>query len=71
MCWHDERLLTSNQVITKTTKTETISVTTIQTVRERLTKAYVVVCSHESVSKTTIERAIKIIAERFQYVKTT
>ena len=33
--------------------------------------AYAKVCSHSSVSKTTIERAVKVVLERFDYVKVT
>ena len=34
-----------------------------------MAKAYITVCSHESASKTTIERAIKVLIERFEYLK--
>ena len=53
---------------TKTTKTQ-ISETTITTVKKSLTEAYVKVCSHSTVSKTTIERAIKVMLERFNSLK--
>lgn len=43
----------------------------ITKVKERLSKAYVIVCSQGSVSTTTIEKAIKIIVERFNYLKIT
>ena len=57
---------------TKTTTTSTvISLTTITTVKQRLTEAYVSVCSHESVSVTTIERAIIVVLERYEYLRTT
>lgn len=48
-----------------------ISSTTITTIKEQLAKAYVTVCSHGSISTTTIERAIKILLERFEYLKIT
>lgn len=48
-----------------------ISSTTITTIKEKLAKAYVTVCSHGSTSTTTIERAIKILLERFEYLKIT
>lgn len=53
---------------TKTTKTQ-ISEATITTVKMSLTKAYVKVCSHSSVSKITIERAIKVVLERFNSLR--
>ena len=55
---------------TRTTKIS-ISETTITTVKQSLTKAYVKVCSHGSVSKTTIERAVKVVYERFESLKVT
>ena len=48
-----------------------ISTTTITTIEERLAKAYVTVCSHGSISTTTIEKAIKVLAERFEFLKIT
>lgn len=56
--------------ITKTTKTQ-VSETTITTVRKSLTEVYVKVCSHKSVSKTTIEKASKVVLERFNSLKVT
>jgi hypothetical protein len=56
-------------VSTKTTTTTTISTSTISTVKQELTKAYIHVCAHESVSSTTFERAILIITERFENLK--
>lgn len=56
--------------LTKTTTTQ-ISETTITTIKESLTKAYVKACSHSSVSNTTIERAIKVVLERFNSLKVT
>lgn len=53
---------------TKTTKTQ-ISETTIATVKKSLTKAYVKLCSHSTVSRTTVERAIKMVLERFNSLK--
>lgn len=37
--------------------------------KERLSTAYVIVCSNDSVSTTTIEKAIKVLTERFEYLK--
>ena len=54
---------------TTTTTTSVISSTTITKIKESLTKAYVSICSHDSVSITTIERAIIIIRERFESLK--
>ncbi|KAL8632383.1 hypothetical protein Q9189_001860 [Teloschistes chrysophthalmus] len=56
---------------TKTTKSTTISTTTITSITQRLTEAYLAVCSHESVSVTTIERAIKVVTERYEYLRLT
>ena len=58
--------------ISKTTTTSTtsvISTTTITKIKESLTKAYVSVCSHESVSTTTVERATIIVRERFENLR--
>lgn len=41
------------------------------TIKESLTKAYVKICSHNSVSKTTLERAIKVVLEQFNSLKVT
>ena len=58
--------------LTKTTTSTTIvSTTTITTVKHRLTEAYVSVCKHDSVSTTTIERAIQIVLERYEYLRIT
>ena len=48
-----------------------ITTTTITTIKERLTSAYIEVCSHGSVSTPTTDRAIIVIRERFDYLKTT
>ena len=53
------------------TNTTQISETTITTINKSLTMAYVKVCSHSSVSKTTIERAVKVVVARFQSLKAT
>lgn len=53
------------------TSTTQISETTITTIRLSLTKGYVKVCSHNSVSKSTIERATKVVLERFNSLKAT
>lgn len=55
---------------TKTTTTQ-ISETTITTVKVLLTRAYVKVCNHSSISKPTVERAIKVVLERFNSLKAT
>ena len=54
--------------VTKTT-TSVISTTTITIIKENLTKAYVSVCQHSSVSVATIERAVIIIRERFENLR--
>lgn len=56
--------------MTRTTKTH-VSEITITNVKQSLTKAYVKVCSHSSVSRTTIERASKVVLERFNSLKAT
>ncbi|KAI4243543.1 MAG: hypothetical protein LQ352_006999, partial [Teloschistes flavicans] len=56
---------------TKTTTVTTISTTTITSILQRLTEAYLAICSHESVSVTTIERAIKVVTERYEYLRLT
>ncbi|KAL8687481.1 MAG: hypothetical protein Q9218_006359, partial [Villophora microphyllina] len=56
---------------TKTTTTTTVSTTTVTSVKQRLTEAYLSVCSHESVSIATIERAIKVVTERYEYLRLT
>ena len=48
-----------------------ISTTTLTTVKKRLTEAYVAVSGHASVSTTTIERAIRVVSERFESLKVT
>ena len=63
-----EEVLT--QTKTSTTKT-VVSTTTIITVRQRLTEAYVSVCRHDSVSTTTIERAIMVVLERYEHLRLT
>lgn len=60
------------EVLTMTrTSTTQIPETTITTIRLSLTKGYVKVCSHNSVSKSTIERATKVVLERFNSLKAT
>lgn len=62
------------EVLTRTKTTTTpavVSETTITTVKQRLTEAYVSVCSHESESHTTIERAINVVIERYEYLRLT
>lgn len=60
------------EVITKTTTTTTTTmITTMTSIKENLSKAYINVCSHGSASTTTIEKATKILLERFEYLKIT
>jgi hypothetical protein len=56
---------------TTTTKTTTISTTTITTIKQKLAKAYIHVCNHESASSTVIQRAISVLTERFEHLKIT
>jgi tetratricopeptide (TPR) repeat protein len=67
-----EELITKTTTTTSTTVTTstiTISTTTMATIKESLSKAYVKMCSHGSVSATTIEKAVKVLFERFEYLK--
>ncbi|KAL9615079.1 MAG: hypothetical protein Q9167_000502 [Letrouitia subvulpina] len=60
------------EVLTKTktaTTTTVVSTTTITIIKKRLTEAYISVCHHESVSTTIIERAIKVVLERYEYLR--
>ena len=69
-----EAISTYEEILTKTKTTTTssvISTTTITKIKESLIKAYVSVCSHGSVSTTTIERAIVMVRERFESLKIT
>ena len=56
---------------TKTTTTTVISTTIITTIKQRLTEAYISVCRHESVSTAVVERAIKVMIERYEYLRIT
>ena len=56
---------------TTTTKTSVVSTSTITKIKKSLTKAYISVCSHESTSMTTVERAITMIHERYESLKIT
>lgn len=67
---YEEVLVTIKTTITTTTNS-VISIMTITRVKESLNKAYVSLCSHVSVSVTTIERAIVIVRERLESLKTT
>jgi hypothetical protein len=60
---------TTTTTTSTTTTTVTISTTTMTSIKERLSKAYIKVCSHGSTSITTIEKAIKVLFERFEYLK--
>ncbi|KAI4287738.1 MAG: hypothetical protein L6R35_003004 [Caloplaca aegaea] len=67
-----EEVLQQVEKVSKTTTTTTIiTTTTITQVRERLTQAYVQVCSYESVSTQTIERAIKMVLYRYESLRST
>ena len=56
---------------TRTTKTTSLSSTTVTIIRQRLTEAYIRVCSHDSVSTTTIGSAIRVVTERYEYLRLT
>ena len=56
---------------TTTTKTSVISTSVITKIKKSLIKAYVSVCSHESTSISTIERAITVMHERYESLKVT
>ncbi|KAL8781838.1 MAG: hypothetical protein Q9213_005840 [Squamulea squamosa] len=67
-----EEILTQVELASKTTTTTTvITTTTVTQVRERLTQAYVQVCSHGSVSSQTIERAVKVVLRRYEILRDT
>ncbi|KAL9593550.1 MAG: hypothetical protein Q9219_007499 [cf. Caloplaca sp. 3 TL-2023] len=67
-----EEVLTHIESTSKTTTTTTVITTTsITEIKQHLTKAYIHVCSHESVSSQTIERAIKVILERYRSLQIT
>ncbi|KAL9099745.1 MAG: hypothetical protein Q9163_004799 [Psora crenata] len=61
----------SQSSTTTTTTTTLISTRTISTIKERLSKAYVSVCSDSSTSTTTIERAITVLLERYESLRQT
>ena len=52
-----------------TTTTSVVSTTTVTKIKESLTKAYVTVCQHSSVSITMIERAVIMVRERFESLR--
>ncbi|KAL8995733.1 MAG: hypothetical protein Q9169_004591 [Polycauliona sp. 2 TL-2023] len=67
-----EEILTHVETLSKTKSTTTIITTsTVTQVRERLTQAYLQVCSHTSVSIQTIERAIKAVLHRYESLQST
>ena len=67
-----EEVLTHIETISKTTTmTIVMTETSITEVRTKLTKAYIQICSHESVSSQTIERAIKFVLQRYQSLQIT
>lgn len=51
------------------TKTTTTTTTTTPIIKESISKAYVKMCSQGSVYATTIEEAVKVLVERFEYLK--
>ncbi|KAF4630298.1 hypothetical protein G7Y89_g7843 [Cudoniella acicularis] len=57
--------------VTTSTSSTVISTTTITKTKEKLTKAYIHICTHGTVSTTTIARAVVVLTERFQYLKLT
>ncbi|KAL9029307.1 MAG: hypothetical protein Q9196_002433 [Gyalolechia fulgens] len=60
------------EVLTHTESTSTKqSTTTVIEVKQRLTKAYIQICSHETVSSQTVERAIKVLFDRYRSLQTT
>lgn len=66
----DEAITIYEEIITH--QTTIVSKTTITTVKQRLSEAYVTVCSHHaSVSNTTIERAIVVLTGRYEYLRLT
>ncbi|KAL8656951.1 MAG: hypothetical protein Q9226_002409 [Calogaya cf. arnoldii] len=67
-----EEIVTHVETISKTNTTTTIiTATTITQVRERLTQAHVQVCGHESASSQSIERAIKVVLHRYEFLRST
>ena len=64
-------IIKTTTTTTTTTKTSIVSTTTMTRIKESLTKGYVSICNHGSVSSTTIERAITVIQERFEHLKIT
>ncbi|KAL8722646.1 MAG: hypothetical protein Q9181_007437, partial [Wetmoreana brouardii] len=69
-----EAITIFEEVITRTkttTTTNIVSTTTIETIKKRLTEAYITVCSYDSVSIAIIERAIKVVTERYEYLRIT
>lgn len=56
---------------TKTSSKTIVSTTTITVIQKHLTEAYMSVCSHDSVSTTTVDRAITMVTERYEYLRLT
>lgn len=66
----DEAITIYEEIITH--QTTSVSNTTIITVKQQLSEAYITVCSHHaSVSSTTVERAIVILTGRYEYLRLT
>lgn len=68
-----EAITIYEEVITYTKKNTTtiISTTTITTIKQKLTQAYITVCSQDDISTITVERAVKAVMERYEYLKLT
>lgn len=60
---------TTTTTITTTTETEMISTTTLNSIKENLSRAYIHVCSGNQVSVDTTERAFFVLTERFESLK--
>ncbi|KAH8592205.1 hypothetical protein B0O99DRAFT_518287 [Bisporella sp. PMI_857] len=56
--------------ISNSTKT-TVSESSMTTIKKHLAEAYIYVHKHESVSANTIQRAVQVLQERFEYLKIT
>ena len=56
---------------TTTTSSSTVTTATITKIKKSLTNAYISVCTHGTVSTATIERAITVIHERFEFLRVT
>jgi hypothetical protein len=68
---YEEIVKTTTNVSKTTTTTTLISTTVMTTIKERLTKAYVHICTHGTATSNTIERAILVLTERFEHLRAT